>query len=104
MCQRKKTNGLKLAGNKNDTTILKSIEKPYKPQTRPIVMFQWDIDQNFGVEVSQRKLWNTKALNTELRARVDNLACKTVLLWRWMQPECREVRQKRRFPAVKVFD
>jgi len=60
----------------NDTTILKSIENPYKPQTRPIVAFQWDIDPGefWGRGVVEKAFGIQKALNTELRARVDNLA------------------------------
>ena len=60
----------------NDATILKSIENPYKPEVRPVVAFQWDIDvgEFWGRGIVEKAYSIQKALNTELRARADNLA------------------------------
>lgn len=60
----------------NDSTILKVVENPYKPEVRPVVAFQWDIDPGefWGRGVVEKAYGIQKALNTELRARIDNLA------------------------------
>lgn len=63
----------------NEGTLLKAIANPYMCQDRPIVAFQWDIvPSNFwGRGVCEKAYMSQKALDAELRARIDALALTT---------------------------
>ena len=59
--------------------ILKAIANPYMCQDRPIVAFQWDIVPSmfWGRGVCEKAYMSQKALDAELRARIDALALTT---------------------------
>ena len=63
----------------NESIVLKAIENPYMCQDRPIVAFQWDIvpSQFHGRGVCEKAYMSQKALDAELRARIDALALTT---------------------------
>jgi len=63
----------------NGSVILKAIPNPYMCQDRPVVAFQWDIvpSQFHGRGVCEKAYMSQKALDAELRARVDALALTT---------------------------
>ena len=63
----------------NEGTLLKAIANPYMCQDRPVVAFQWDIIPGifWGRGVCEKGYMSQKALDTELRARVDALALTT---------------------------
>ena len=63
----------------NEGTLLKAIPNPYMCQDRPIVAFQWDVVPNtfWGRGVCEKGYMSQKALDTELRARIDALALTT---------------------------
>ena len=63
----------------NEGTLLKAIANPYMCQDRPIVAFQWDIIPGtfWGRGVCEKGYMSQKALDTELRARIDALALTT---------------------------
>ena len=63
----------------NEGTILKAIANPYMCQDRPIVAFQWDVVPNifWGRGVCEKGYMSQKALDAELRARIDALALTT---------------------------
>ena len=63
----------------NEGTILKAIPSPYMCQDRPVVAFQWDIVPNifWGRGVCEKGYMSQKALDAELRARIDALALTT---------------------------
>lgn len=63
----------------NEGTLLKAIPSPYMCQDRPIVAFQWDIVPGvfWGRGVCEKGYMSQKALDTELRARIDALALTT---------------------------
>lgn len=56
--------------------LLKAEENPYMMQDRPIVAFPWDVVPNrfWGRGVCEKGYNSQKALDTELRARIDALA------------------------------
>ena len=56
--------------------LLKAEENPYMMQDRPIVSFPWDVVPNrfWGRGVCEKGYNSQKALDTELRARIDALA------------------------------
>ncbi len=60
----------------NETHILKVEENPYMMQDRPVVAFQWDTVPNvfWGRGVCEKGYNSQKALDAELRARMDALA------------------------------
>jgi len=60
----------------NDETLLKVEKNPYMMQDRPIVAFQWDTvpSRFWGRGVCEKGYNSQKALDTELRARIDALA------------------------------
>ena len=60
----------------NEGEILKAIPNPYMCQDRPVVAFQWDIVPNifWGRGVCEKGYMSQKALDAELRARIDALA------------------------------
>ena len=60
----------------NGGTVLKAIENPYMLQDRPIVAFAWDTvpSRFWGRGVTEKAYHSQKALDTELRARIDALA------------------------------
>lgn len=60
----------------NGDTLLKLEENPYMMQDRPVVAFQWDIvpSRFWGRGVCEKGYNSQKALDTELRARIDSLA------------------------------
>ena len=60
----------------NETTLLKVELNPYMMQDRPIVAFQWDnVPSRFwGRGICEKGYNSQKALDTELRARIDALA------------------------------
>ena len=60
----------------NRATVLKAQENPYYLKDRPIVAFQWDIVPNrfWGRGVCEKGYSSQKALDAELRARIDALA------------------------------
>ena len=59
--------------------VLKAIANPYMCQDRPIVAFQWDIVPSmfWGRGVCEKAYMSQKALDAELRARIDALALTT---------------------------
>ena len=63
----------------NGDTVLKAIPNPYMCQDRPVVAFQWDIVPNifWGRGVCEKGYMSQKALDAELRARIDALALTT---------------------------
>ena len=63
----------------NEDTVLKAIPNPYMCQDRPVVAFQWDIVPNifWGRGVCEKGYMSQKALDAELRARIDALALTT---------------------------
>jgi hypothetical protein len=60
----------------NNGTLLKVEENPYMMQDRPVVAFPWDIvpGRFWGRGVCEKGYNAQKALDTELRARIDALA------------------------------
>jgi hypothetical protein len=60
----------------NGAHILKLEENPYMMQDRPVVAFPWDVVPNrfWGRGVCEKGYNSQKALDTELRARIDALA------------------------------
>ncbi|MBN77470.1 MAG: hypothetical protein CMO36_04580 [Verrucomicrobiaceae bacterium] len=60
----------------NGSTILKAQENPFYLKDRPIVAFQWDVvpGRFWGRGVCEKGYSSQKALDTELRARIDALA------------------------------
>lgn len=60
----------------NESHILKVEENPYMMQDRPVVAFQWDTVPNvfWGRGVCEKGYNSQKALDAELRARMDALA------------------------------
>ena len=63
----------------NEDVILKAIPNPYMCQDRPIVSFQWDVVPSifWGRGVCEKGYMSQKALDAELRARIDALALTT---------------------------
>jgi hypothetical protein len=63
----------------NKGVVLKAIPNPYMCQDRPVVAFQWDIVPNifWGRGVCEKGYMSQKALDAELRARIDALALTT---------------------------
>ena len=63
----------------NGTQVLKAVPNPYMCQDRPIVAFQWDIVPSifWGRGVCEKAYMSQKALDAELRARIDALALTT---------------------------
>ena len=60
----------------NGGTLLKAEENPYMMQDRPVVAFSWDIvpSRFWGRGICEKGYNSQKALDTELRARIDALA------------------------------
>ena len=60
----------------NDGTILKAEENPYMMGDRPVVAFPWDVvpSRFWGRGVCEKGYNSQKALDAELRARIDALA------------------------------
>mgnify|MGYP003630983532 CR=1 FL=1 len=60
----------------NGGTLLKASENPYMMQDRPIVAFPWDVvpSRFWGRGVCEKGYNSQKALDTEIRARIDALA------------------------------
>jgi hypothetical protein len=60
----------------NGGTLLKVEENPYMMQDRPVVAFPWDVvpSRFWGRGVCEKGYNSQKALDTELRARIDALA------------------------------
>jgi len=60
----------------NGTTILKAQENPFMMQDRPVIAFPWDVvpGRFWGRGVCEKSFHSQKALDTELRARIDALA------------------------------
>lgn len=63
----------------NEGVLLKAIPNPYMCQDRPVVAFQWDIvpSRFWGRGVCEKGFMSQKALDAELRARIDALALTT---------------------------
>ena len=63
----------------NEREVLKAMPNPYMCQDRPVVAFQWDIVPNifWGRGVCEKGYHSQKALDAELRARIDALALTT---------------------------
>lgn len=63
----------------NESEVLKAMANPYMCQDRPVVAFQWDIVPNifWGRGVCEKGYHSQKALDAELRARIDALALTT---------------------------
>ena len=63
----------------NGSDVLKAMPNPYMCQDRPVVAFQWDIVPNifWGRGVCEKGYMSQKALDAELRARIDALALTT---------------------------
>jgi hypothetical protein len=63
----------------NGTEVLKAMANPYMCQDRPIVAFQWDVVPSifWGRGVCEKAYMSQKALDAELRARIDALALTT---------------------------
>ena len=63
----------------NEGIVLKAIPSPYMCQDRPVVAFQWDIvpSRFWGRGVCEKGYMSQKALDAELRARIDALALTT---------------------------
>jgi hypothetical protein len=60
----------------NGATILKAEENPYMMGDRPLISFQWDAIPNsfYGMGVVEKAYNSQKALDAEIRARIDALA------------------------------
>jgi hypothetical protein len=60
----------------NGSTLLKATENPYMMQDRPVVAFPWDVvpGRFWGRGICEKGYNAQKALDTELRARIDALA------------------------------
>ena len=60
----------------NDAVVLKAAENPYFMKDRPVIAFQWDkVPKRFwGRGVAEKGYNPQKALDAELRARIDALA------------------------------
>ena len=60
----------------NGSTVLKAIENPYMMGDRPVIAFPWDVvpSRFWGRGVTEKAYHSQKALDTELRARIDALA------------------------------
>ena len=60
----------------NEGVLLKAEENPYMMQDRPVVAFQWDIVPGlfWGRGVCEKGYNSQKALDAEIRARIDALA------------------------------
>jgi hypothetical protein len=60
----------------NGGTLLKAEATPYMMQDRPVVAFPWDVVPNrfWGMGVCEKGYNSQKALDAELRARIDALA------------------------------
>ncbi len=63
----------------NGGTLLKAEANPYMMQDRPVVAFPWDVvpSRFWGRGVCEKGYNSQKALDTELRARIDALALTT---------------------------
>jgi hypothetical protein len=63
----------------NEGVCLKAVPNPYMCQDRPILAFQWDIvpSRFWGRGVCEKGYMSQKALDAELRARIDALALTT---------------------------
>ena len=63
----------------NGGIILKAIPNPYMMQDRPVVAFSWDTvpSRFWGRGVCEKGYMSQKALDSELRARIDALALTT---------------------------
>jgi hypothetical protein len=63
----------------NEGTLLKATVNPYMCQDRPIIAFSWDLVPStfWGRGVCEKGYMSQKALDTELRARIDALALTT---------------------------
>lgn len=59
----------------NEGDILKAAESPYMMKDRPVIAFPWDIvpGKFWGRGVCEKGYMSQKALDTELRARMDSL-------------------------------
>lgn len=64
----------------NDGKVIKAEESPYMMKDRPIITFQDDIVPNsfWGRGIAEKGYNSQKALDAELRARMDNLALVSV--------------------------
>ena len=60
----------------NGGTLLKASENPYMMEDRPIIAFPWDVvpSRFWGRGVCEKGYNSQKALDTEIRARIDALA------------------------------
>jgi hypothetical protein len=60
----------------NEGTLLKVEENPYMMQDRPVIAFPWDVVPNrfWGRGICEKAYNSQKALDAELRARIDALA------------------------------
>jgi len=60
----------------NGTTLLKAVANPYMMEDRPVVAFKWDAvpGKFLGRGICEKGYNSQKALDTELRARIDALA------------------------------
>ena len=60
----------------NDDVLLKATASPYMMKDRPIVAFQWDVcpSEFWGRGVCEKGYNSQKALDAEIRARIDALA------------------------------
>lgn len=60
----------------NGKTVLKAEENPYMMQDRPVIAFQWDAIPNsfYGMGIVEKAYNSQKALDAEIRARIDALA------------------------------
>jgi len=60
----------------NGTTVLKADENPFYLKDRPVIAFPWDVipDRFWGRGVCEKGYHSQKALDTEIRARIDALA------------------------------
>ena len=60
----------------NGDTLLKAVANPYMKQDRPVVAFSWDIVpfKFWGRGICEKAYNSQKALDTEMRARIDALA------------------------------
>ena len=60
----------------NDGVLLKAEENPYMMQDRPVVAFPWDVvpSRFWGRGICEKGYNSQKALDAELRARIDALA------------------------------
>jgi len=64
----------------NGGTILKAIENPYMMKDRPVLAFPWDVvpSRFWGRGVTEKAYHSQKALDAELRGRIDALALTNV--------------------------